>query len=70
MRIYEILFKHCVLNARNTIRNNEKRDDKEFIFNYLTISLASNLEIEVLEYFLAKHLLLVVLRLIRKLRLD
>ena len=47
-----LLFKPAVLSAIKTIRNNKKRADKESIFDCLTKSLASNIEIEVLEHLL------------------
>ena len=48
------LFKLAVLNAVKTIRDKKKRVDKEYIFHYLTKSLASNKEIKLLEYVLAR----------------
>ena len=47
-----LLFKPAVLSAIKTIRNKEKRTDKESIFHYLTKSLASNIEVELLEHAL------------------
>ena len=47
-----LLFKPAVLSAIKTIRNKKKRADKESIFDCLTKSLASNIEIEVLEHLL------------------
>ena len=50
-----LLFKPAVLHAikKNiSIRNKKKRANKEFIFDYLTKSLASNKEMEPLEHVL------------------
>ena len=47
-----LLFKPAVLSAIKTIRNKEKRTDKESVFHYLTKSLASNIEMELLEHAL------------------
>ena len=47
-----LLFKPAVLSAMKTIRNKKKRADKESIFDYLTKSLASNIEMELLEHVL------------------
>ena len=47
-----LLFKPAVLRAIKTIRNKEKRTDKESVFHYLTKSLASNIEMELLEHAL------------------
>ena len=47
-----LLFKPAVLSAIKTIRNKKKRADKESIFDYLTKSLASNIEMELLEHVL------------------
>ena len=49
-----LLFKPAVLSAIKTIRNKKKRADKESIFDCLTKSLASNIEIEVLEHLLTR----------------
>ena len=46
------LFRPAVLSARKTIRNKKKRADKESIFDYLIKSLASNIEMELLEHVL------------------
>ena len=45
-----LLFKPAILSAIKTIRN--KEFDKESIFDYFTKSLASNIEIELLEHVL------------------
>ena len=47
-----LLFKPAVLSAIKTIRNKKKRADKESIFDYLTKSLASNIEMRLLEHLL------------------
>ena len=47
-----LLFKPAVLIAIKTIRSRKKRADKESIFDYLTKSLASNIEMELLEHVL------------------
>ena len=47
-----LFFKPAVLNAIKTIRNKKKSANKEFIFDYLTKSLASNIEMEPLEHVL------------------
>ena len=47
-----LLFKPTVLSAIKAIRNKKKRADKESIFDFLTKSLASNIEMEVLEHLL------------------
>ena len=47
-----LLFKPAVLIAIKTIRSIKKRADKESIFDYLTKSLASNIEMELLEHVL------------------
>ena len=47
-----LLFKPTVLIAIKTIRSIKKRADKESIFDYLTKSLAPNIEMELLEYVL------------------
>ena len=47
-----LLFKPVVLSAIKTMRNKEKRTDKESIFDYLTKFLASNIEMELLEHAL------------------
>ena len=47
-----VLFKLAVLSAIKTIRNKKKRADKESIFDYLTKSLASNIEMKLLEHLL------------------
>ena len=39
-----LLFKPSVLSAIKTIKNKETHTDKESIFDYLTKSLASNIE--------------------------
>ena len=46
-----LLFQPAVLSAIKTIRK-KKRADKDSIFDYLTKSLASNIEIELLEHVL------------------
>ena len=45
-----LLFKPAILSAIKTIRN--KESDKESIFDYFTKSLASNIEMELLEHVL------------------
>ena len=47
-----LLFKPAILSAIKTIRNKKKRADKESIFDYFTKSLASNIEMELLEHVL------------------
>ena len=47
-----LLFKPAVLIAIKTIRSRKKRADKESIFDYLTKSLASNIEMKLLEHLL------------------
>ena len=47
------LCKSAVLNAVKTIGDKKKRDDKGFIFDYLTKSLVSNLEMGLLKHVLA-----------------
>ena len=47
------LFKSAVLNAVKTIRDKKKHADKGFIFDYLTKSLVSNLEMGLLKHVLA-----------------
>ena len=47
-----LLFKLTVLSAIKTIRNEKKCDDKDSIFDYLTKSLPSNIEMELLEHVL------------------
>ena len=47
------LCKSAVLNAVKTIGDKKKRADKGFIFDYLTKSLASNLEMGLLKHVLA-----------------
>ena len=47
-----LLFKLAVLITIKTIRNKKKRADKESIFDYLTKSLATNIEIELLKHVL------------------
>ena len=47
-----LLFKLTVLSAIKTIRNKKKCDDKDSIFDYLTKSLPSNIEMELLEHVL------------------
>ena len=44
-----LLFKAAVLSAIKTIRNKKRSADKESMFDYLTKSLASNIEMELLE---------------------
>ena len=46
-----LLFQPAVLSAIKTIRK-KKRADKESIFDYLTKSLASNIEMKLLEHLL------------------
>ena len=45
-----VLFKLAVISAIKMIRNKKKRADKETIIDYLTKSLASNIEMELLEH--------------------
>ena len=46
------LLRPAVLSATKTIRNKKKQPHKEVIFDYLTKSLASNIEIELLDHVL------------------
>ena len=48
-----LLFKPAVLSAIKTVRNKKRLADKESIFDYLTKSLASDIEMELLEHVLA-----------------
>ena len=50
------LFKSSVLSATKTIRNKKKSADKESIFDYFTKSLASNIEMELLEHVLTTRI--------------
>ena len=47
-----LLFKPAVLSAIKTIRNKKYRADKESVFDFLTNSLASNIEMELLKHVL------------------
>ena len=47
-----LLFKPAVLSAIKTIRNKKYRADKESVFDFLTKSLASNIEMELLKHVL------------------
>ena len=47
-----LLFKPAVLSAMKTIRNKKYRADKESVFDFLTKSLASNIEMELLKHVL------------------
>ena len=48
-----LLFKPAVLSAIKTIRNKKYRANKESVFDFLTKSLASNTEMELLKHVLA-----------------